>query len=94
MSLPLALRNNMQQTSPVVVAEAPTSTIPTDFLTVQEAAARLGIAKSALYEWLAHGVIAYHRVGRLIRIREADVAAYLARVRVEANEDSSYGRRA
>ena len=67
--------------------------IPGDFLTVEEAAQRLGIAKSAMYEWLAHGVIAHHRVGRLIRIREADVAAYLASVRVEANQRPKYDRR-
>jgi excisionase family DNA binding protein len=83
----------MQSSTPTVVAAATTDRIPSDFLTVEEAARRLGIAKSALYEWLAHGVIAHHRVGRLIRIREADVVAYLARVRVEANPSPQYVRR-
>lgn len=83
----------MQSTTPTAVASVTVDRIPSDFLTVEEAARRLGIAKSALYEWLAHGVIAHHRVGRLIRIREADVAAYLASVRVEANQQPEYGRR-
>ena len=45
--------------------------------------ARPGVGKTALYGWLSRGDIAYHRVGRLIRIRAEDVEAYLNRNRVD-----------
>jgi excisionase family DNA binding protein len=64
-----------------------------DFLTVTEVAMHLGVAKTAIYGWLARGDIAYHRVGRLVRIRRADVDAYLERNRVEHRPTTrAYGR--
>ncbi|MDQ7814250.1 MAG: helix-turn-helix domain-containing protein [Patescibacteria group bacterium] len=62
-----------------------TFALPSDLITAAEVATRLGVAKSAVYEWIARRDIAYHRVGRLIRIRETDVAAFLNRNRVEYN---------
>ena len=66
--------------------------LPADLLTTAEVATKLGVAKSAVYEWLARRDIAHHRVGRLIRIREADVAAFLDRNRVEYAPRRRYGR--
>ncbi len=66
--------------------------VPRDLITAAEVASRLGVAKSAVYEWVARRDIAYHRVGRLIRIREADVAAFLDRNRVESAPRRRYGR--
>jgi excisionase family DNA binding protein len=54
------------------------------FLKVHEIARRLGVGKTALYSWLSRGDIAYNRVGRAIRIQEADVETFLARTRVES----------
>ncbi len=66
--------------------------LPTDLISAGEVAIKLGVAKSAVYEWIARRDIAYHRVGRLIRIREADVAAFLNRNRVEYNPRRRYVR--
>ncbi len=68
------------------------STIPTDLLTTGQVATKLGVAKSAVYEWLARRDIAHHRVGRLIRIREADVAVFMNRNRVEYAPRRRHGR--
>lgn len=57
------------------------ATLPTDFMTPVEAARRLRASKAALYEWLARGDIRHYRVGRLVRIRETDLAEYLERRR-------------
>lgn len=71
--------------------QEPGLAVPSDFLRVPEVARRLGVAKSILYEWLQRGEIAYHRFGTRIRIREADIAHFLARTRREARP-SSYAR--
>ena len=64
--------------------ELPSSVVlPVDLLTPNEAANRLRTSKAALYEWLARGDIRHYRVGRLVRIREADLAEYLERRRSE-----------
>ena len=55
--------------------------LPADLLTPIEAAKKLRTSKAALYEWLARGDIRHYRVGRLVRIREADLAEYLERRR-------------
>ena len=65
---------------------------PTDLITAADVASRLGVAKSAVYEWIARRDIAHHRVGRLIRIREADVAEFLNRNRVDYAPRRRYGR--
>jgi excisionase family DNA binding protein len=62
-------------------------------LTAREVARRLGVAKTALYGWLAQGKLAHHRLGRVIRIHEGDVEAFLHRNRFEQPESPKrYGR--
>jgi excisionase family DNA binding protein len=68
--------------------------LPTDLLTAADAARRLGVAKSAFYEWLTQGRIAHHRLGRRIRVREADVADFFNATRVERVASNSHARRA
>lgn len=67
------------------------ASIPADFLTPAQVASRLGIGKTSLYEWLARGDIAYHRMGKLIRVRESDVADFILRNRVEHAPRRRYG---
>lgn len=67
--------------------------IPTDFLSPAQVASALGIARSALYGLLARRALPHHRVGRLVRIRESDVAKYLAATRIDARVAESYARR-
>ena len=57
--------------------------LPGDFITPVEAAKKLRASKAALYEWLARGDIRHYRVGRLVRIRAADLAEYLERRRTD-----------
>lgn len=64
-----------------------------NLLTVSEVASRLRVHKSVLYEWLSRRVIAFHRVGRLIRLREADVAEFIQRNRVDSWPDPRHGSR-
>ena len=77
----------------IATAEPVSSVVlPADLLTPAEAATRLRASKAALYEWLARGDIRHYRVGRLVRIREADLAEYLERRRCEPPARSSpYG---
>jgi excisionase family DNA binding protein len=54
-----------------------TSPDPTRLLlTVSEAARRLGIGRTLMYELLSTGQVASVRVGRLRRIRPADLETY------------------
>lgn len=47
-------------------------------LSVTEAAARLGVGRTLMYELIRTGAIPSVRVGRLRRIRAADLEAYAA----------------
>lgn len=65
------------------VAQESMAIVPDDYLTPEEVAKRLRVAKSALYERLGRGDIPNVRFGRSIRVREADVARYLSHHRRE-----------
>jgi excisionase family DNA binding protein len=54
-------------------------------LTVQEAADRLGTSVRFVRRLIAERRIAYVRVGRHVRIAEADLASFVAAGRVEAS---------
>jgi excisionase family DNA binding protein len=57
----------------------------TKLLTVQEAADQLGTSVRFVRRLIAERRIAYVRVGRHIRIAEADLASFVAAGRVEAS---------
>lgn len=86
----LALRQPMTTTA--TAAGGVAGGIPTDLLTPAQVASALGIAKTGLYGLLARGHIPFQRVGRLIRLREGDVAGYLTRTRTEARPPRTYVR--
>jgi excisionase family DNA binding protein len=50
-------------------------------LTVEEAAERLGVGRSTMYQLIADGLIDTIRVGRLRRIEPDALASYIARLR-------------
>ena len=54
-------------------------------LTVEEAADRLGTSVRFIRRLIAERRIAYVRVGRHVRIAEADLASFVAAGRVEAS---------
>lgn len=53
------------------------------WLTLAEAATRLGVARTALYQWLQAGRVPHHRFGRLIKIHPDDLERFVASVRTE-----------
>ena len=55
----------------------------TEWLTLDNAAAQLGITKSALYRWLQRGGVPHHRFGRLIRIHRSDFDRFVGSKRSE-----------
>jgi excisionase family DNA binding protein len=57
----------------------------TKLLTVQEAAEQLGTSVRFVRRLIAERRIAYVRVGRHIRIAEADLASFVAAGRVDAS---------
>jgi excisionase family DNA binding protein len=55
-----------------------------NLLSVQEAAAFLGITVSTLYGWACHRQISYVKSGRLLKFRRSVLEAYVERRSVEA----------
>jgi excisionase family DNA binding protein len=53
-------------------------------LTIEQAADRLGTSTRFIRRLIADRRIAYHKVGRHVRIAEADLINYVAAGRVEA----------
>jgi excisionase family DNA binding protein len=57
-------------------------------LTVKQAAERAGVSVALVYDWVAGGLLAHHRLGRpgrrgCIRVAQADLDAFLAAQRRE-----------
>lgn len=52
------------------------------FISAVEAARRLGIMKSTVYDWIAKGSFPLHRFGRTIRIQTSDLEDFIARTRM------------
>jgi excisionase family DNA binding protein len=60
-------------------------------LTVEEAAKRLGVGRSLLYELIAHGQIETVRVGRLRRVPPDALDAFVASLRVPRSAGTDPG---
>jgi excisionase family DNA binding protein len=61
-------------------------------MTPKQAAARIGVSDSLVYEWCAQGLLPHYRFGRkgrrgCIRIDESELDAFLARCRQEARQE-------
>lgn len=61
-------------------------------LTIDEAADQLRMSVRHVRRLVAEGRIAYHRLGRSIRLDSADVDAYVAAGRVEAQPEMAGDR--
>ena len=70
---------------------APTNVEPACWLTLSDAASHLGVAKSALYQWLQAGRVPHHRFGRLIKIHSDDLARFVASARADGHWTSYVG---
>jgi excisionase family DNA binding protein len=56
---------------------------PLQWLTLAEAARHIGVARTALYQWLQAGRVPHHRFGRLIKIHVDDLERFVASARAE-----------
>lgn len=56
------------------------------WLGTQEAAKELGITTRTLYRLIDEGQIAAYKLGRVLRIRRADIASYLDTCRVQPGD--------
>ena len=86
------LENNMTPTPIGIGVHERADALPADLLSPTQVASALGIGRGALYGLIMRQHIAHHRIGRLIRIRERDVARYLARTRVGERPHRTYVR--
>lgn len=59
----------------------------TDLLTVAEAAALLRLRPSTVRAWILNRKIPFCKVGRLVRIRRADIEVFLAASVVPARQE-------
>jgi excisionase family DNA binding protein len=57
-------------------AAEPTQAAPAKLMTAQEAANFLGVHKNTVYLAAASGDLRCHKIGRLLRFREADLLAW------------------
>jgi excisionase family DNA binding protein len=48
------------------------------FLTIGGIALQLGVSARSVHRWIAHGELIVHRIGRSVRISDADFKAFLA----------------
>ncbi|MEV1155424.1 helix-turn-helix domain-containing protein [Micromonospora chokoriensis] len=62
---------------------APVLELPAELLTIEEAASRIGMSVRYVRRAVAERQIAFHRLGRSIRIDPVDLAAFVHAGRVE-----------
>jgi excisionase family DNA binding protein len=64
-----------------------------NFLTIEQAAAQLGMSVRFVRRLVAERRIAFHRYGRSVRLAEEDVAVFAAASRIEAMTRATESRR-
>ena len=63
-----------------------------DMIRVSDVARRLGIAKKTAYDMLSRRALPFHRIGRLVRVRAADLASFITASRVEPRDPYQHAR--
>ena len=53
------------------------------WMSTEDAALRLGVATKTVYRFIDRGELSAYRIGRVIRLKEADVEAYEASCQIE-----------
>ncbi|MGH8300958.1 MAG: helix-turn-helix domain-containing protein [Steroidobacteraceae bacterium] len=64
------------------MATEPGATPRAEWLSTQEAADRLGIKTRTLYRLIDEGKLGAYKIGKLIRLRPADIEAFLESARI------------
>lgn len=75
--------HNMTKNEKNTRFDEPTGSGRVQWLTLAEAARRLNVARTALYQWLQAGRVPHHRFGRLIKIHVDDLQRFVASARAE-----------
>jgi excisionase family DNA binding protein len=65
---------------------------PLDLLTIGEAAERMHMSERYVRRLVGERRIAFHRMGRCVRLRPADIDAFIAAGRVEPMDESEVWR--
>ena len=60
---------------------------PDSPLTVAQAAKRMGVSTRKVYDLVAAGELGHHKVGRIIKIRPEDIAAFQSQLPAEKQND-------
>ncbi len=68
------------------------TTLSNELLTTKEAALRMKMSDRHVRRLVAERRIAFHKIGRSVRLTSADVAEYIASVRVEPITESDVWR--
>jgi excisionase family DNA binding protein len=55
-------------------------------LNAKEVASRLGVTEIAVYKWCSRKLLPYYRLGRLIRMKDEDIRAFVEARRIEGKE--------
>ncbi len=66
---------------PMATVQPADTAQPSPLLTPEEITLRLRVSRSTLYDWLAKGDLPNFQMGRIIRVREIDLADFLERRR-------------
>ena len=53
----------------------------TEFFTIAQVAEFIGVSERTVQRWIRSGAVPVHRFGRLVRISDADISAFLAATR-------------
>ena len=56
------------------------------WLSVPEAAARLGVVPKSIYRFIDRGELRAYKMGRVIRLQESDVEEYLAAAEIQPGD--------
>ena len=56
------------------------------WLSVPEAATRLGVVPKSIYRFIDRGELKAYKMGRVIRLRESDVEAYLVDAEIQPGD--------
>ena len=57
-----------------------------EWMSTEEAAARVGVASRTLYRFIDEGHLRAYRFGRVIRLKTADVEEYIENCRIKPGE--------
>ena len=83
-ALAAALRGAIREAVAAELAGRPATNAPDKLLNVDEAAGRLGIGRSRLYDELAAGRLASLRVGRRRLVSEGQLAEYIRQAEADS----------